>query len=228
MVPGVVLGVVLGDKRFGNVSTMQTFRTFVAIKLPPTVRRTLEHSADEFQCDDFSSSGGPVRWMPAENLHLTLKFLGDVDDVETASVCQIVAQTCRDISPFDLTIGQRTALPSIAKPRTLVFAVADSSGNLTTIVDRLEKAFAAVGYRPEPRDYVPHITAARPRGGGRRIAAELVDRWIDDPEPIDAPVSVESVEVVASVLDKQGPTYHTLSTHWLNDHADSQSSIDQS
>ena len=171
------------------------------------MRRPLEHWIEDFQTD-----GDGVRWVPTEHLHLTLQFLGDVDDVDTAAVCDAAATAAASIEPFSVVVKHRDVLPSMAKPRTLIAAVDDPANTLCQLVRRLRTEFADLGFRPEQRDYRPHITLGRPRGGGRRIQAEVVSRWTDEPEPLDKTVEVNEIAVIASVLDRAGPTYHRLTT----------------
>ena len=139
---------------------MQSFRTFVGIELPPTWSRPIRRLIETCEED-----GDGVRWVPRENLHLTLKFLGDVENVQVAEVCNRVAEACEDQTSFDLSITKGGALPSPERPRTLVLHLDDPAGHLRNLASRLEDTFADLGFRREPRDYVPHVTVGRARGG---------------------------------------------------------------
>lgn len=186
---------------------METFRTFIGVPLPVKLRRELGKFMDHF-----ASDGDGVKWVPPEILHLTLKFLGEVDNVQSVAVCRMAARACRDIEPFDVDLAGTSALPSEERPRSLIIAVNDSANNLHTIVSRLEDGFAEMGFKREIRDYVPHLTLGRTRGGSRRVSGEVMGRWQEEAEREFGKLSIDQIEVVASFLDKAGIQYQTLQT----------------
>ena len=186
---------------------METFRTFVAVALPPKLRGELGHLIA-----DHASDGDGVKWVPPEILHMTLKFLGEVDNVDAAAVCDIAADACEDIAPFDVSLVRTGALPSPQRGRTLTMSIEDPGGHLRRIVSRMEDGYAAMGFRRETRDYVPHIALGRARGGSRRINGEVLERWLDPDNAGYGDLTIDRLEVVASFLDKTGPTYQTLQT----------------
>lgn len=186
---------------------MQTFRTFIGIQLPPDWSRPIARLIE--RCE---TNGDGVRWVPQENLHLTLKFLGEVENVEVPEACDAVADACGSVDPFELSMIGGGGLPTDEKPRVLALKLADPSGSLRTLVKHLEDAFADLGYKREPRDYVPHLTVARARSGSRRVAPDAFERFVTESESVRGEMVVDEVCVVASFLEKRGPTYQTLDT----------------
>lgn len=185
---------------------MQTFRTFVAVPLPPKLQKDLGRLIQHHACD-----GDGVKWVPPEICQMTLKFLGEVDNVDSAAVCDVAAEAVADVDSFDVTLTTTGALPSADRPRSLVVMVDDPSGRLQQIVAAMEDGYAAMGFRREPRDYVPHIALGRTRGGSRRISGEVTGRWLEDaPEVAIGEMRIDRVEVVASFLEKAGPSYQRL------------------
>ena len=180
---------------------METFRTFVAIELPPEIRRDVAKLIG----DDRG-----VRWVPKDNLHLTLKFLGDVDNVDVPAVCDVAAEACGPIDAFEITLSRADAMPTRDKARTLAIAIDDPTGNLLRLVNDLDAGYADLGFRREPRDYVPNLTLARARGGSRRIDDAVVDDWLKRTAWTPRPMAIDRVNVTASFLDNEGPTYQTL------------------
>jgi len=153
-----------------------------------------------------------IKWVPLDNLHLTLKFLGDVDNTEIPDVCKTVRQVTADVAPFELSFAGAGGFPSLDRPRVLFAGVDDPSGSLVRIVSGLESELAELGFKPEPRDYRPHLTLGRSRGRSRRPSAELT-RQIEKLHnfPLGQMV-VDDVLLVASFLDKSGPTYQVMDT----------------
>ena len=186
---------------------MKNIRSFIAIQLAPDVNR---HSTRMLQRLRQSNDG--IKWVPTDNLHLTLKFLGDVDNTEVPDVCNVIHKVCSHHPPFHLDFGGTGAFPSIERPRILYAGVEDSSGALTEIVNRLEKDLADLGFKPEPRDYMPHLTLGRTRGGSRRASGEVLARLMAESETELGTMTVDSVQMFASFLDKQGPTYQVMDT----------------
>ncbi len=185
---------------------MRTIRTFLAVQIDPRVASQAARVIRAAAAEDRT-----VRWVPTDDLHLTLKFLGEVDNTQIHDVCQTLRSVCEPFEPFDLHLAGPAALPSRARPRALVFDIEDPTHRLRDLVGEIESAFAELGYKPEPRDYVPHLTAGRARSG-HRLTPTAIDRWIQPRHRIDRPMSATTVLAVGSFLDDHGPTYNVLDT----------------
>ena len=186
---------------------MKTIRSFVAIPLAPEVQRGAVRLIERLrQTED------GIKWVPTDNLHLTLKFLGDVDNTEVPSVCDVMRDVVGEFDPFDLTFIGAGGFPDIERPRVLFAGVEDPSQSLTQMVNGLEREFAELGFKREPRDYTPHLTLGRTRGSGRRAGTDVIDRLKKEESTALGSMPVESVQLIASFLDKQGPTYQVMDT----------------
>ena len=185
---------------------MQKFRTFIAVPLPPGIAAGL---ADLVRRVAETADG--VRWVPVENLHLTLKFLGDVENTEVSRVCDI-AYRAAELEPFAITFGAAGVLPSRDRPRVLTVDIDDPTDSLARLVDRLEIGYADMGFKRESRDYVPHITLGRARSGARRIDQSVVTPWLETRPAGGDEMMVDTLEVVSSFLAKRGAEYQVLDT----------------
>ena len=159
-----------------------------------------------------SASGDGIKWVPADNLHLTLKFLGDVENTEIPSVCNVIRGICQKYDRFQLRFVGTGGFPNLQRPRILYAGVEDTSAALTEIVMQLEKDLAALGFKPEPRDYIPHLTLGRTRGGSRRAGREVIERVAAEEQTELGSMVVDSVRLLGSFLDKQGPSYQIMDT----------------
>ncbi|MEM9827672.1 MAG: RNA 2',3'-cyclic phosphodiesterase [Planctomycetota bacterium] len=186
---------------------MQSFRTFVGIALPADWSRPVARLIQ--RCE---APGDGVRWVPQDNLHLTLKFLGDVENTEVPAVCDIAANACESVEPFELAIRGGGGIPSNDRPRVLALKLDDPSERLRKLVQALELGFAEIGIRQESRDYVPHLTIGRARGGSRRVSQTALDGFLAAADSVRGEMCVDEVRVVASFLDKGGASYQTLDT----------------
>jgi len=183
---------------------MNTIRTFIAIDVGDDVRDRAADLARRLQV-----AGADVKWVDTDNMHLTLKFLGDIPDRETAEVCRAVSEAAQAHSPFNISLRGAGAFPNAARPRTVWMGVERGVAELESFQTGIEKALAKLGYRKEARRFHPHLTLGRVRRGG--AAVRDLGRLIRDNEQFDgASASINKVLVFASFLDKTGPTYNVL------------------
>ena len=183
---------------------MQTMRTFIAIDVSAAVRAQAARLIEKLR-----SSGVKARWVEPSNLHLTLKFLGDVPNTEVAAVCQAVKVAVLENGPFDIHCQGAGAFPEIKRPRTVWLGLADGNEEMRRLQEKIDIALAGLGFPREPRRFHPHLTLGRLQ----RTGPELADlaRLLEEHEAFDAgKFTVEEVQVVASFLEKTGPTHDVM------------------
>ena len=186
---------------------MQTIRSFIAIPLESEISRGATKLIQRVRQD-----GDAIRWVPTDNLHLTLKFLGEVDNVEVPEICNVMRQVCEPFDPFNLVFTGMGGFPSLDRLRVIHVGVDDESGALVRLVGELESQLAELGFKPEPRDYRPHLTLGRTRSGSRGANPELIERIRNEEHLRLGEMRVESIQLVGSFLEKRGPSYHTMDT----------------
>ena len=186
---------------------MRTIRTFVAIPLDPAIARAAAGLMRRLR-----QPGDGVKWVPADNLHLTLKFLGEVENTEVPGVCEVLREVCAKLPRFDLHFHGVGGFPELQRARVLFAGVEDSSETLSQLVPRLEQRYADLGYKPEPRDYTPHLTLGRIGRRSRRADEAVIQRMLAEQQTELGQMTVATVQVFASFLDKGGPTYQVMDT----------------
>jgi len=186
---------------------MQSIRSFIAIPLSNPIRRHAVRLVSQL-----GQAGDGVKWVPTDNLHLTLKFLGDVANTEVPQICNLMRTVCDSYEPFDLSFAKVGGFPELERARVVYVGIEDPSGKLRSLVADLEASLADLGFKPEPRDYVPHLTLGRTRGGSRRIAADVISRIEQQREVVLGEMVVENMQLIASFLDKKGPSYQSMDT----------------
>lgn len=182
---------------------MNSIRSFIAIPLSDEIAQAAKKMVLRLK-----DSGDGIKWVPTDNLHLTLKFLGDVYNTEIPKVCDVVKQIFHTRNPFELQFQGAGGLPSIERARVIHAGVTDPTEQLTSIVSQLEIQLAKLGFKPEPRDYQPHLTLGRARA--RRANQDVIDRVAREHQTVLGTMVVEEVQVIASFLDKHGPTYQIM------------------
>ena len=101
--------------------------------------------------------------MNLDNYHLTLKFLGEVEDQRTAEMSAALAAATRGFQAFDIALAGLGAFPTPTRPRVLWAGVTGGGPRLTELAGAVDDALAAIGFPPEPRAFSAHITLARVR-----------------------------------------------------------------
>ncbi len=131
-------------------------RCFLAIELPTDVRDQIAALQEELRATVRS-----VRWTRPEQIHLTLKFLGDVPDAEVAGVCAAVGETAKACPPFELEIGGAGCFPGGGPVRVVWAGIARPAAELAACQQGCEARLAELGFKPEGRPYTPHLTIGR-------------------------------------------------------------------
>lgn len=142
-----------------------------------------------------------VRWVAAENLHLTLRFLGEVDEAQGAAAAAAAGRAAALAFPFRYVVAGLDAFPNWQAVRTVVLRVDDPEGALLALWGRLETELAGAGFGLEARSFRPHITLGRSREGGTRLSPGLFR-----PEEVPA----REIVLYRSFLQPTGPVYQSL------------------
>lgn len=183
---------------------MSRTRTFIAIDLDKALRNQMTVLQGSL-----ARTGAEVKWLEPRNMHLTLLFLGEVDDRELPSLCKAVSEACSEVSPFAMTVEGVGCFPNLRRPRVLWVGVGDGKEEVVALHDRLEPPLLELGcYRREDRQYTPHLTLGRVTGDGStdQLTAALTKKadWHG------GQIAVREVHVMSSILGRDGPEYAVL------------------
>jgi 2'-5' RNA ligase len=154
-----------------------------------------------------------VKWVRPALLHLTVKFLGDVEDDVVPEVSSSIAAVGRSVPSFDFTMTGTGCFPRDGQVRVIWAGIEEPTGTLVRCAGLVDTAMAALGFEKERRAFSPHVTLARVREDRSRgaIRQAVMAAGYDD-----LVVSVESLVVMSSRLSPQGPTYSAVSRHELS------------
>lgn len=187
---------------------MKRIRTFVAIDLPPHVTAAAAGLMSRLR-SDMAPDAPDIQWVQPELLHITVKFLGDVDEVELAQVCRGVTSACQDCPPIELDCRELGVFPRPDRPRTIWLGLSgDGCELLKQLQARVETQIVGLGFLQEKRRYEPHVTLGRVRGStGWTGLAETLARQAQFSA---GRIIVDELTIYASRLSRGGPTYMPL------------------
>lgn len=136
---------------------MSVIRAFIAIDLPPEVLHCLDDVSQQLKQE---LGGAPVRWVPVENIHLTLKFLGDVSESNIDMLTDFLQSTVSNVKQFEFSVGGLGAYPKPHRPRVIWVGV-EAPPELMTAQRSVESEMSRLGYARERRPFNPHLTLGR-------------------------------------------------------------------
>lgn len=180
-------------------------RIFIAINLPEEVKKELAKYQGKWP-------ELPAKWISKDNLHITLEFLGNLTDEESGEVCLAVKEVADSHKSFSVNLNKILYGPPrlrLGQAPKMVWAEGEKSEELADLKNDLQEyLLEKISYRPEGKGFVPHITLARIlEWEFRKIDLEERPEINED---IDFVISVESIEVMESVLKRGGPQYTIL------------------
>ncbi|NLX59923.1 MAG: RNA 2',3'-cyclic phosphodiesterase [Phycisphaerae bacterium] len=181
---------------------MADLRLFIAVELPEEVRRLL--AAVE---RDLRQADADVSWSRPENMHLTLKFLGDTPEDFVGEIAAALDAAAAACPRHAATLGGVGAFPTVRRPRVVWVGLDEPTGRLAELQKAVDDVTADL-VPPDPRGFTPHLTLGRVRSqrNAERLAG-LVDGYRLTSA---AAVPVNEIVLIRSELARSGPTYTPL------------------
>lgn len=178
-------------------------RLFFAVHVSDAIKNDI---ADALKA--FPVRNPPWRWIVPENLHVTLKFLGELDEKALPDLREIARHAAAGLKPFRVTYGPFGGFPALSRPRVIFFEATEGTKELAEIALRLESGAEMVGVPRENRPFTAHLTLARikePLPAGIRDALQKVP-----PLPATASQMVDHFSLMQSRLSRAGAEYEEV------------------
>jgi 2'-5' RNA ligase len=191
-------------------------RAFIAIDLPEDVRSALGEAQARLKR---AKLGVKVSWTKVANLHLTLQFLGYVEEVAVEKIRDALETVARQHEPFELAMRGAGGFPNENRPRVLWIGCDDAPGKLKELARSVQAAMQPLGFEPERREFSAHLTLGRVKFP--RPDAALTRALDSIKDTACGLMRVEVVHLFESQLHPEGSIYTKLSSHKLGgpDHA---------
>lgn len=187
---------------FQEDASFRILRSFIAIELPEAVKSALAALQQ-----DLKKCGADIRWVKPENIHVTLKFLGDIDGKNVGNIVKQLDGACAEHPLFDLEISGTGVFPNPKSPRVL-WAAIQSVDTLEKLHGDIELAMASLGFSPEGRKFAPHLTLGRFRSlKGSEALMGKIEQHKNDKFGL---INVKVISLMRSDLTPAGAKYSRL------------------
>lgn len=189
-------------------------RAFIAIELPKEIKDALGELQGELK-----KSGADVKWVEPQNIHLTLKFLGEIDAVTLSKISDILEDTAKDKNAFHIRISCLGAFPKINYPKVLWLSIDKGDNEVKEIAKQLKEKIAKAGVPREDRPFSTHITIGRTRStlNRERLVQDLKNLALHKSLAGQSATIIGGLEFVVtkliifkSSLTPKGPIYEGL------------------
>jgi RNA 2',3'-cyclic 3'-phosphodiesterase len=184
-----------------------SIRCFVAINLDERLKRDLYHATEELrdmQCD--------VKWIPMENVHITLKFLGDTPEEFIPKIGERLAAVSGTHTPFSMKLHGAGVFPDRRRPRVVWIDILDSD-ELTKLQKKVEESLVFIGFKEDNRPFTPHLTIGRVRSPkGNASLVRMVETLKENDFGI---IKVEKISLMKSDLKPSAAQYTSVAEYYL-------------
>ena len=180
----------------------ERIRTFIAVELPDTIKTQVEQLESRL-----IKARADIKWVKPQNIHITLKFLGEITTERVEAACTGVRKALQTIGPFQLSLSRVGAFPNLDRARVLWVDVKKGRDELINLQHQIEDILFTRNFVREPRPFLPHLAIGRvrsPKGLGT-----LTDLVKQTPfQTLD--FRVDRVAVIKSYLESSGSIYTVL------------------
>src|SRR5574341_1270756 len=175
---------------------MSLLRAFIAVEIPSELQRMVYKETASLR----NAIGGLVRWVLPGNMHLTLKFLGNISSTNIDILTQMMCAEADSCQPFVMQVGGLASFPSLKRPRVIYIGL-QAPAELETLQHGIESATTRLGYEPEERSFSPHLTIGRVRQNVSTSDQQKIRRALEETQ-IDSlgTAGVDSVHLYNSDL----------------------------
>jgi RNA 2',3'-cyclic 3'-phosphodiesterase len=185
---------------------MSLLRAFIAVEIPLEIRESVCKAIAPLQ----KGLGSMVRWVPMENMHLTLKFLGDVSPANVEMLSEMLRAEADLFHCFDLRLNGLGSFPNLKRPRVIYIGIY-APATLDGLQRGMESASRRLGYESEERGFSPHLTIGRVKQTATATEQQSIRRALEKTR-IDSlgTARVDSVHLYKSYLKPTGSVYTRL------------------
>lgn len=182
---------------------MAPIRTFIAIKLDGSLHNTLNEVIEKF-----AASKASVKWVAPENVHITLKFLGNVEEDRLPDIFSACEKAAEGFSPIDLEVRAVGCFPTLARPRVVWLGLEKGTEAVKELQRSIEHELEVIGFPKEDREFRAHLTIGRVKG---KQGISRLCRLIEEERNVFIGLMrTNTVSIMKSKTLPSGPVYTEL------------------
>ncbi|MBC8228711.1 RNA 2',3'-cyclic phosphodiesterase [bacterium] len=181
----------------------ETIRTFIAIEIPDEIQAKLVEIQTEL-----AKFMLRVSWVKQSNIHLTLKFLGDIQANQVESINSVLQSVAESHSPFDMSLAEIGVFPNLRRPRVIWIGITKGAEQATQLAKAVSNSLQPLGFQREKRGFTPHLTLGRIR---RPVNLQNVSSKFNQYDNLDIPtLKIDQIAFIQSQLHPRGSIYTPL------------------
>lgn len=175
-------------------------RTFIGVEIPDDQKKIVVNSIQEFKRLNL-----PVKWVEYENLHITLKFLGEIDENKLIQILPVLSSISNRTRSFTMQLENFGCFPAIRNPRVLWIGISQGSDESISLASDLENSLVKYGFKKENKKFHPHLTIGRIRTFCK--VDDIINRTIKTES-----FNINELILFKSTLLSAGPIYEKIKT----------------
>jgi len=191
---------------------MEKIRSFIAIELSEELKQALHRLQEQLK-----SGQVPAKWVDPDSMHLTLKFLGNINTEKIESITVAMSEAVKGIHPAQIASGKLGVFPNPRRVQIVWVGLNDEVSILRELHQRIETNFKPLGFTAETRPFTPHLTLARVRDYATPEQRQTLGRLITSTDiTFTHRMNIDSVHLMKSQLTPGGAIYTKISTVTLD------------
>jgi RNA 2',3'-cyclic 3'-phosphodiesterase len=186
-------------------------RTFIAIELDPPLKEAIAAVQESLKRELHGLAAGVrLQWARANAIHLTLKFLGDIEEGRVGDILRALEEAGRSHEPFSVDVKGFGVFSNPRAPRVLWMGLSGQTDRLIRLAGSIDAALMPLGFPVEPKPYTPHLTLARVKEQSRTIGNALADSGMMGDVTSRGTLPIRAVALMKSELTLSGSVYSRL------------------
>lgn len=185
-------------------------RAFIAVEIDPPNKQKLSELISLLKKTDTD-----VKWVNENQMHLTLKFLGDIEETKVGGVSRALESIIKDFKKFTISFSKIGAFPNINKPRVIWIGIDEGKDTLKLLADKIDSELGKIGFEKEKREFKSHLTLGRVRS--IKNISELADLIQKTDFQSQDKIKISSLILFQSTLTPKGAIYAPLAEIRLPD-----------
>lgn len=186
-------------------------RTFIAVELDARLKQAIARVQETLQGELHGLAPGVrMQWVRPDSIHLTLKFLGDIEEKEVGGMLQALEHVARDHASFSVDVKGFGVFPDLRAPRVLWMGLSGPTERLVRLAGSIDAALTPLGFPVEQKPYAPHLTLARIKDQAGAIGKALTQSGLMRDVTSLGTLSIQAVALMKSELTPSGSIYSRL------------------